>query len=244
MKEKQELQVMNNNEIAITPQTLLMKAIEKGVDVDQLGKFMELQEKFEKKEASKAFKIAMAGFQSEKPVLIKNGKVDFITKTGSKVKYNFISLSSIQGSIDSILSKYGLSYRWEQEDAEKAIKITCIVSHIDGHEERTYLKANADTSGNKNDIQSIASTVTYLKRYTLEGALGLSSSEDNDGMNGKKTPPQKPLISLEVFKRAIIAVNKGTATKETILSSYSLTEDQSNTIDAIVNSKKKSDETV
>jgi len=39
-----------------------------------------------------------------------------------------------------------------------------------------------DKSGGKNDIQAIASSVTYLRRYTLTGALGISTCEDdNDG---------------------------------------------------------------
>jgi hypothetical protein len=47
------------------------------------------------------------------------------------------------------------------------------------------MTAGADASGSKNDIQAISSTVTYLQRYTLLAATGLTSAEmdqdDDDG---------------------------------------------------------------
>ena len=47
------------------------------------------------------------------------------------------------------------------------------------------MTAPADTSGSKNAIQARGSTVTYLQRYTLLGALGLvTGDEDTDGRNG------------------------------------------------------------
>jgi hypothetical protein len=41
-----------------------------------------------------------------------------------------------------------------------------------------------DTSGNKNAIQSIGSSNTYLFRYTLNAALGLASAEMEDDGKG------------------------------------------------------------
>ena len=228
-----------SNEVAPSPQGLLMKAVEQGLPVEQLEKLMELQERWEKKEAAKAFKSAMSEFQAIKPQLIKGAKVDYDLKGGGKVKYNFIPLPSIQKAIDGLLSKCGLSYRWEQDDAGGVIKITCVVSHLDGHEERTYLSAPADTSGNKNNIQSIGSTVSYLKRYTLEGACGLSSANDDDG-NSQVVPKKgKPFISADRYKDAIKAINSDRATKALILETYQLTDEQDKAIDLIVENKLK-----
>ena len=36
-----------------------------------------------------------------------------------------------------------------------------------------------DTSGKKNEIQSRGSTITYLQRYTLIGALGLTTADED-----------------------------------------------------------------
>ena len=62
--------------------------------------------------------------------------------------------------------------------------VVCIVTHEDGHEERTQMSGLPDQSGKKNPIQQIASTVSYLRRYTLTGALGITvSDEDDDGVS-------------------------------------------------------------
>jgi hypothetical protein len=42
------------------------------------------------------------------------------------------------------------------------------------------MKAPKDTSGSKNAIQSIASTITYLQRYTLFAATGLAADDQDD----------------------------------------------------------------
>ena len=78
-----------------------------------------------------------------------------------------------------------------QELGDK-ITVTCILSHIEGHSESTTLSSIADGSGNKNSIQGIGSTVTYLERYTLTGVLGLTSADsDMDGRISMDTISEK-----------------------------------------------------
>src|SRR5690606_5500273 len=52
-----------------------------------------------------------------------------------------------------------------------------------------------DSSGSKNAIQAIGSTLTYLQRYTLIQALGLAASDDDDGQTHGKTEDQIATIS-------------------------------------------------
>ena len=146
-----------------SPAALLSQAIEKGVDVEALQKLMDMQVAWEKKEAAKAFKFSMTEFQANKPVLKRTAEVKYNTSKGT-TNYNFNPLPKIQQSIDKVISEYGISYRWEQFQENNQIAVTCVVSHIDGHEERTTLSAMADTSGNKNAIQPIGPPVSYLDR--------------------------------------------------------------------------------
>ena len=184
-------------EIAIvanpTPSDLLSQAIEKGLDVEQLSKLMDLQERWQANEARKAFAKAMTEFQKKKPKLVKSSKVLYDNRGGGQTDYNFTPLPEIQKKIDPILSKLGLSYSWKQErieteKGEKEIKVTCVVTHIDGHSEETWLSAPLDDSGGKNKIQSIGSAVSYLDRYSLKNAFGLSTEEDDDGTGSELTP--------------------------------------------------------
>ena len=93
----------------------------------------------------------------------------------------YAPLSDIAEQIRGTLKECGLTYRFEQDHQER-IKVTCVVTHVDGHSERTEMSGGADGSGSKNGIQAIGSTVTYLQRYTLIGALGITTADtDMDG---------------------------------------------------------------
>lgn len=223
MKEKQDLQVVKTEETkSPSPQTLIELAIAKGTDISQLEALMNLQERWEAKEAAKAFKQSMADFQKEKPEIKKDKKASFKLKSGGTTSYNFVTLSSIQKLVDPILSKYGLSYLWKQEQSDNHITITCELSHIMGHVEANKISAPHDSSGSKNQIQAIGSTISYLKRYSLEGALGLSSDVDDDANSGNKNrkPEMKP--GSEAWSNVVKHLKAGGHTIEQVESKYYL----------------------
>lgn len=166
---------------APSPTTLLEMAIEKGADLEQLKQLMDLQERWEKKEAKKSFFDALTRFQSMVPAIRKTRTAKINSQKGS-YSYKFADLGTIANSIKHSLNECGLSYRWEFEENGGKLKVTCYVSHRNGHTETSVMEAGMDNSGYKNDIQQKGSTQTYLQRYTLIGALGLSTAdEDNDG---------------------------------------------------------------
>lgn len=206
---------MSETELQQMPVNLIQLAIEKGSGVDALEKLLQLQIQWEAKESAKAFKQAMVDFQAKKPRLIKSDEVTF----NGKLQFKFNSLGSVQSAVDPVLSTCGLSYRWEQAEKDGRIEITCIVSHVLGHSERTSLSAPLDKSGSKNDIQSIGSTVSYLKRYTLEGALGLASDKDRDGQKPEVILPELTPENTR-WKHAVKAVKEGKLA--TIKKQYSL----------------------
>lgn len=156
----------------VTPADMISRAVESGANIEVLTKLMDLQERFEKNNARKAFDAAIASAKAEIPVIVKN-------KTGHNNK-RYADMAALAHVVDPILSKHGLSYRFRSEQTDR-ISVTCVMSHKDGHSESNTLSAGADTSGNKNAIQALGSTLTYLQRYSLTQALGLAASEDDDG---------------------------------------------------------------
>jgi hypothetical protein len=169
---------------AVTPMQLLQAAMSQGADLQKLEKLMELQERWEANQARKAFDAAISAAKSEIKPIVKNREVDFPAKNGgSRTNYMYEDLASIADAIDPILGKHGLSYRHRSKQDGKILTVTCVLSHRDGHFEETSLFAGNDESGNKNGIQGIGSTATYLQRYTLKLALGLSATKDDDGRN-------------------------------------------------------------
>lgn len=169
---------------AMTPMEMLNQAVSSGAGIDVLTKLMDLQERWEGNQARKAFDEAMASAKSEIPVINKNRRVGFDSKKAgaSRTDYRHEDLAEIARTVDPILSRYGLSYRFRTKALpNEPIMVTCIVSHRDGYSEENTLQAGRDDSGNKNSIQAIGSTITYLQRYTLKAALGLAASNDDDG---------------------------------------------------------------
>jgi len=204
--------------VETSPLSLIEMAIDKGLEIDKLERLFELQERHEKNKAAKAFKAAMVEFQMNKPELIKSKKVDH---GYGKAKYSFLPLPKLQKAIDHVLSKFGLSYRWEIENKDNGLRVICIVSHVDGHEERTSMDGPRDESGKKLPIHQIGSTRSYLERYTVESAFGLSSDEDTDGIPQDK----KPLINPDndLFPQMEKAIKDGKTTIQGIEQNYSLT---------------------
>lgn len=174
--------------VASTPMDLLNQAVANG-NIELAEKLMGLQERWEKNQARKAFDNAMSEAKSEIPVIIKNREVDFTSPKG-RTNYRHEDLAGIARIVDPILSKHGLSYRFRTtSNLNEPVSVTCVISHRDGHSEENSLSAGRDETGNKNSIQAIGSTITYLQRYTLKAALGLSASNDDDGKTAEAGNP-------------------------------------------------------
>lgn len=170
---------------AVTPLTMIERAIEKGADVAMIEKLMELQERNDRNLGRRAFDAAIAAAKAEIPPIHKNRKVDFTTAKG-RTHYTHEDMAEVARTVDPILSRYGLSYRFRTSQDNRILTVTCILSHRDGYSEETTLNGAADESGNKNHIQAIGSAATYLQRYTLKLALGLAASDDDDGRTAEK----------------------------------------------------------
>lgn len=199
-----------SNEITTTqpnPVSLLEMAVQNGADITQLKELMDLQERWEQKQAKKSFLEALSRFQTLVPELKKNKTATVTSRTGGAgFSYKYADLGSIANQIKEALNACGLSYRWEFAETNGKMKVTCIVSHLDGHSETTSMEAGADNSGAKNDIQQKGSTHTYLQRYTLIGALGLSTAEDDKdgaGRKGGKAVQDDSVDYLEQWKETI-----------------------------------------
>jgi ERF superfamily len=165
---------------ALTPIDMLNRAVDRGANIDVLEKLMGLQERWERNQERKAFDNAMAEAKAEMPVIVKDQTVDFTTPRG-RTNYKYEDMAGLARQVDPVLSKHGLSYRYRTASDKEVMTVTCILSHRDGHSEENSLTAPNDMSGNKNAIQAIGSTQTYLQRYTLKAALGLAASKDDDG---------------------------------------------------------------
>src|SRR3990167_2499280 len=157
-----------------SPAEMIRMAVAGGADLEKLSKLLDLQEKWEANEARKAYHRAMAEFKQNPPEIAKDKKVAY-----GNTKYNHASLANVVKKITKELSKHGLSASWSTQQNGQII-VTCKITHVLGHSEETSLSAPADSSGSKNSIQAIGSTITYLERYAILALLGLATHDQDD----------------------------------------------------------------
>jgi len=165
--------VINTQDQAISPMSLIQMAMSSDMDLDKLERLMELEERHNERRSRMSFNRALADFQRVCPVIKK-------LKKGHNNMY--APISDIVAQVKEPLSECGFSYRFKQSEEGNNITVTCVITHLDGHSEETTMTGAPDTGGSKQAIQAKASTVTYLQRYTMTGALGIVTGDlDTDG---------------------------------------------------------------
>lgn len=169
-----------------TPAMIISQAIAQGSDLSQIEKLMELQERYDKNEAKKAYTVAMTQFKADPPRIMKSKQVGFDSRTGgASTSYKHADLAEAAELINKALSEHGLSAAWIPSQDDNLVKVTCTITHQMGHSESCTLQAAPDNTGNKNSIQQVGSSITYLERYTLLALTGLATHDmDDDGIKG------------------------------------------------------------
>ena len=165
-----------------SPAEMIRMAVAGNANLDQLKALLELQKDWEANEARKAFHVAMTAFKANPIEIEKDKEVAF-----GNTKFKHATLANVVRIITKELSKHGLSAAWRTAQTT-SISVTCKITHVLGHSEETTLSAPSDTSGSKNAIQAIGSTISYLERYSLLAVLGLATSDMDD--DGKAAVPE------------------------------------------------------
>lgn len=162
---------------ANSPMGMMLAAIQQGATLEQVEKMMDLQERWERTEAKKAYDAAFANFKAEAVRIVKGRKVT----DGPLKNKSYAELHDVVDAVTPALSKHGLSSSWKLTRDEKDwMEVTCYLRHVGGHEESVSMGGPPDAGGAKNAIQARASTKTYLERYTLKAITGLSEQDDDD----------------------------------------------------------------
>lgn len=169
-----------------------------GGTVAEMRDVLALQREWEAGEAKKAYVAAMAEFKKNPPTILKDKHVHFDSKKegATKTDYWHATLGNVAEAIIEGLARVGVSHSWKPERIGDRVHVTCTLTHAQGHSESISLDGPLDNSGNKNNIQQMASTTTYLSRYTLLMITGLAVKDeilpDDDGGAGKRDDGDPP----------------------------------------------------
>jgi len=172
-----------------TPMMLVERALSQGsdIDLDRMERLMNMQMAWDKENARKAFLDAMAQFRANAPELHKNCRVNFTSAKGT-TDYKHADLEEVSIPIGRVMGPLGLSFRFDVKQEGQRIFVTTILQHSGGHSEQLTLNGAPDDSGNKNSIQAVGSTITYLERYGLLAITGMAVKGQDDDGRGPKAP--------------------------------------------------------
>lgn len=228
--EKQALETTKDNGLQVaqpqTPDQLIVLALQNNASIDTLERLVALMERNQARVARMEYYDALSRFQSKSPEILKTDKAH-----NSK----YAKLGKIDAAIKSLMAECGLTKEWKYRQGDGKITVACHITHKSGHCEVSEMSAEADTSGNKNAIQAMGSTVSYMERYTLKGALGLTTVDVDD--DGAKSPvgtqSRKDLTvdneeNSKEFGKILVGViaRKGKAKVADIEKHYVLTDEQ------------------
>jgi len=201
-------------------------------DIVKLQQLLEVKERWDAAESKTAFVESMTAFKAEPLEIFKRKEVGYKTKEGDFVGYKHAELSDVTDVVGPAMAKRQLSFRWNIRQESGTISVDCIVTHVRGHSEMVTMVGAPDTSGKKNAIQQVASTITYLQRYTLLAATGMSTKgQDDDAASSAPEVEEKPKaaptkIGKKGLEAAIESIKKGEFTVEQLRANYILTDDQ------------------
>lgn len=163
---------------AANPLQMLQYALENGFDLDRVDRLMELERQWKGDKAREAFNIALAEFKKTPVRVVKDRK-------NKQYNNDYASIGAQVNTVSLALAPHGLSTDWEIEQTDNRITVTCVLTHTLGHSKRVTLSGPPDTSGSKNALQQIKSTLTYLEIATHQAVTGIvaidAANADDDG---------------------------------------------------------------
>jgi hypothetical protein len=232
---------------ATTAMDLLRIITEKGADAEQIGKFMDLIQRQQDREAQQAYIQAMVAFKKDAPTIYKNEK-GIIGEPGLEREFDFATLGHICENIITVLATHGISHDWNVQqpgDGPDAgfIVVDCTLTHEKGGSKSATVKFPADPTGGKNPLQSIGSAITYGERYSLLAVCGIAvkSQPDDDSKaagaaladnrrsgDGRESGnrEQKSAIDAITLRRALDAIKRHDYTFTDLVDDYELTQAQ------------------
>ena len=218
--------IKQNNQVAVVSESSAVLAViaraasDPTVDMDKLERLLDMQERIMNKQAETEVNAALAAMQADIPSVAERG-------TGHNIKY--ATLEDIVDVVRPIMNQYGFAVSFSVEQAEKTITIIGELVHKGGHSKQTKMILPHETSGSKNAVQAIGSSVSYGKRYVLCAMLNIATRGEDD--NGYAAVPEVPkkTISQARFNDAINAIKADSSKKVIIaesLAKFALTSEQ------------------
>lgn len=162
-------------------------AMSPDADINKLEKMFEMQQKAMDRNAKQSFTADLAAMQESLPRVIEHGE--------GHNKAKFAKLEDINDAIRPVLHRYGFAVTFRIKHESNLVWITTVLSHKGGHSEETAIPLAVDSTGSKNPVQAVGSSISYGKRYGICAMLNISTGDDVDGGLPTNVPQNLPDIT-------------------------------------------------
>lgn len=169
-------------------------AISKGM-IETVERLLAIRRELKAEWARERFFKALSLFQKNCPIIVKSAAVNFESKKGGRVKYNYAPLDVIVAEVKDSLEEYGFSYTITTQQDDHSVTAICNLHHTDGYSESTSFAIPIDQEAFMNAAQKVASALTYAKRYAFCNALGIMTGDIDDdarSLNGNGQQQESP----------------------------------------------------
>jgi ERF superfamily len=155
------------------------------VDVTKLEALMKMQERLEDRQAEREFNAAMTRLAGKMPTIDKKGTIEFTDKKGNDRKTPFARYEDIDTVIRPHLIEEGMSVSFTSKWGADGVTVFATLAHHMGHSTTAEIRLPMDSSGSKNPLQAMGSSLSYGKRYLVCMLLNIvTRGEDDDGKRG------------------------------------------------------------
>jgi hypothetical protein len=222
----EQLEVLPKAQLPITPDHLLDKALEMGADLDKLEKFMDLKDRWDRKNAETAYNEAMSLTQL-------NIRAVRAKSTNKQTNSKYAGVIDIDSIIRPEYSKNGfaISFDTAESPLPEHVRIVAYVTHSKGHKETRHIDIPADGKGAKGgDVMTkthaVMSAMTYGQRALMKMIFNVVTGEFDDDGNAAGKKDVRVGISEKQFPAFIEKIKTGEMEIASIKASFRLTPEQ------------------
>lgn len=179
VKDVQQTRQQDVQQLPANQAQSIMPIIEKmasmpDLPIEKLERMLDMQERITNRYAQEQFNSSMAAMQAEIPAIAERGQAH-------NTKY--ATFEDINDEVKPIMKRHGFGLTFRVKNVQGAVEVTGVLMHAAGHREETCMMLPLDTSGSKNAVQAVGSSVSYGKRYVMCAMLNIATrGEDDDGI--------------------------------------------------------------
>lgn len=205
---------MTSNQVLLA---ILDVARTPGIDITIAERLFAMQERMVIDQRKVAFFTALTELESEIPQIQKSGH---IRDNSGETRNKYALLEDIDTILKPLLTKHGFAFSFDEDWTDgKTFKLSCRMSHREGHAETKTISLPLDTGPGRSSIQSRGSTQKYGQRYLIGMHVNLvTRNEDDDGNGGSEELTDDEVKDLDIaakeaygpdFKRFLVYMHVG-----------------------------------